>query len=61
MGEQQHSNKVQILIQLHKHLINLRCVLKRIGLLSSFEFLGLGGVFLGVKKELWEQEKYMVA
>ena len=49
MGEQQHSNKVQILIQLHKHLINLRGVLKRIGLLSSFEFLGLGGVFLGVK------------
>ena len=27
----------------------LQGVPKRIGLLSSFEFLGLGGVFLGVK------------
>ena len=29
--------------------MNLQGVPKKIGILSSFEFLGLGGVFLGVK------------
>ena len=45
--------------------LQLQGVPKKMHLLSSFEFLTLGEVFLGVKNNsyliLWEQKKYRVA